>query len=258
MEKKPHILLEEKDVCRYVILPGDPARLDRIIPFLTDVKELAYNREYRSIKGTYKGVEIMALSTGIGGASTGIAIEELVQLGVDHMIRIGSAGALQEGMKVGDLVFANGAVRDDGASKAYVDSVFPAVADFELLSACKNVATDMEYPHHIGIVRSHDSFYVDEKEEIYDYWKKKGVIASDMETAALFVIGKIRNVKCVSILNVVVAAKQDLEKQINRYTDEIKETDQTGAIQNMASVGEKREILTALEAFVRIDSKTEE
>ena len=124
-EFMPHIRLSKEQAAPHVLLPGDPQRLDRIAECLEDVKELAYNREYRSLRGVYKGVPVMAVSTGIGGASAAIAVEELVRIGVRNMIRIGSCGALQKGIRLGDLILVNGAVRDDGASVTYVDSIIP-------------------------------------------------------------------------------------------------------------------------------------
>ena len=117
MAVMPHILLDEKMTAPYALLPGDPARLDRIAAHLDQVEELAYNREFRSLRGFYKGVRVMALSTGLGGPSTAVAVEELAKLGVSHMIRIGSCGALQRGIHVGDLVLVNGTVRNDGTSR---------------------------------------------------------------------------------------------------------------------------------------------
>lgn len=247
MAVMPHILLDENMTAPYALLPGDPARLDRIAMHLEQVEELAYNREFRSLRGFYKGVRVMAVSTGLGGPSTAVAVEELSRLGVCHMIRIGSCGALQKGIHVGDLILVNGTVRNDGTSRTYIEDGYPAVADFTLLQACRDAVESIHAPYHIGIARTHDSFYTDEKDEIYAYWKKKGIIASDMETAALYVAGSLRGVKCASILNVVVASEDDLQEQINHYTDGV----------NMSSQGEKNEILTALEAFVRINGSTD-
>ena len=138
--KQPHICLDETLGIDYAILPGDPARLDRIAAQLENVRELAYNREFRSLCGEYRGVRVLALSTGIGGCSAGIAIEELHNIGVKAMVRIGSCGALQKGIALGDLILVCGAVRDDGASKAYVDVRYPAVADAVLLNCCMESA----------------------------------------------------------------------------------------------------------------------
>ena len=134
---QPHIRCGIKDSAKYALLPGDPKRIDRIKEFLTDTKEISYNREHRSISGYYKGIKIIAVSTGMGGASTGIVVEELYNIGVEVMIRIGSCGALDSNINLGDIILVNGAVRDEGASKAYIESIYPAIPDFDvLLSTC--------------------------------------------------------------------------------------------------------------------------
>ena len=169
-EIMPHIRLSREQAADYVLLPGDPQRLDRIAECLEEVEELAYNREYRSLRGVYKGVSVMAVSTGIGGASTTIAVEELARIGAKVMIRIGSCGALKKGIRLGDLILVNGAVRDDGASVTYVDSIYPAIPDTELLVACMESAKELGAKTHVGIARSHDSFYIDDEEAVSTYW----------------------------------------------------------------------------------------
>ena len=237
MEIMPHLQIRDDLGVHYAILPGDPARVDRIAEQLTDVEELAYNREFKSIRGLYKGVPVLAVSTGIGGPSACIAVEELARAGVTHMIRIGSGGALQPGIHLGDLVMVQGAVRSDGASKMYIDPVYPAVPDFDLLTACVTAARQDQLPYHVGLCRSHDSFYTDQEEEMRTKWTKSGIMVSDMETAALFVVGRLRGVHTASILNTVVEYKDDLEQNINNYAD--------GASRTMQ--GEWNEIHTALE-----------
>lgn len=242
---QPHIQLDESLNCKYAVLPGDPARVDRIAKHLENVEELAFNREYKSIKGTYKGVPIVAISTGIGGASTVIALEELHKIGVTHCIRIGSCGALKEGIGLGNLILVNGAVRDEGASKAYVPAQYPAVPDTELLMRCVESAKERGDTYHIGIVRTHDSFYVDNIGEINEYWGKCGVIGSDNETAALFTVGRLRGLKTASILNNVVVRGEDTTDSIGSYASG----------EDLRALGEKEEILVALEAFVKADAE---
>ena len=239
---QPHIRLDSNHGALCALLPGDPARLDRIQPFLTDVQALAYNREYRSLVGSYQGIRVLAVSTGIGGASAGIAVEELKNLGVVNMIRIGSCGALQPQVKIGDLVLVSGAVRDDGASKTYIDSIFPAVPDSALLIACVQAAKARNIRHHTGIARSHDSFYTDREAEIDAYWSQRGVLGADMETAALYTIGHLRGIRTMSILNNVVAFEEDTLNAIGSYVDG----------ESAAMQGETHEILVALDAFARI------
>lgn len=241
---QPHIRLDHNHGAVCALLPGDPARLDRIKTFLTDVQELAYNREFRSLVGSYRGIKVLALSTGIGGASAGIAVEELRNLGVKNMIRIGSCGALQPQVKIGDLVLVSGAVRDDGTSKTYIDPIFPAVPDSELLFACVTAAKEHGFRYHTGIARSHDSFYTDRETEIDSFWSQRGVLGADMETAALYTIGHLRGLRTMSILNNVVAFETDTLDAIGSYVDG----------ERAAMQGEEHEILVALEALVKLSN----
>ena len=240
---QPHIRLDPSIQVNYALLPGDPARLDRIATFLNDAEELAFNREFRSLVGVYKGLRILALSTGIGGASAGIAVEELHNIGVEAMIRIGSCGSLQKNIALGELVIANGAVRDDGTSKTYIQPEFPAIPDTQLLVACIAAAREMNIPHHVGLVRSHDSFYTDREESIDAFWSKQGVLCADMETAALFTIGRLRGIRTASILNNVVLYEEDTSDAIAQYVQG----------EELTLRGEQYEIQTALEAFIRIN-----
>ena len=221
------------------ILPGDPARIDRIAKELTDVRELAYNREFRTLEGMYQGMPVIACSTGIGGASAAIAIEELHHLGVNTMIRIGSCGALQSRIQLGDMIFASGAVRDEGTSKAYVDIRYPAVPDVELMNACIRFAKAQGWNYHIGIIHSHESFYIDTNSAEEQYWSSRGVLAADMETAALFTVGRLRGIRTASILNNVVLYGEDTSESIGDYSDGTVRTEE----------GEQHEILTALSAL---------
>lgn len=153
-----HIRLDVSLNIPYALLPGDPARIDHIARHLENVTELAYNREFRSISGTYKGVQVLAVSTGIGGASMGIALEELHGCGVQCAIRIGSCGALQHDIAPGQLVLAEGAVRDDGASAAYLPLSYPAVADHRLLACCCQAAQEQGFGHCCGLYAATTAF----------------------------------------------------------------------------------------------------
>lgn len=241
--KQPHILLEPGDVSKYVILAGDPARILRLAEFLDSYEELAYNREYRSIRGTYKGVEVTAISTGIGAPSAAIAVEELIACGGKYFIRIGSGGAVQPYIRLGDLVISTGAVREDGTSKMYVGENHPAVADIELTSTIIETCKELGFPYYSGLTRSHDSFYIDHEEELMAYWNKKNVLSSDMETGVIFTLAQLRGVKAASILNTVVEYAVDVKDGIGEYVNE----------KAMAMEGERREIILALESILRIE-----
>jgi uridine phosphorylase len=241
--KQPHILCSENDVSPFVLLPGDPKRVLRVAQFLDQWKEITFNREFRSGQGLYKGVPITVVSTGIGGPSMIIALEELINCGGEYFIRIGSAGASQADIAIGDLIIATGTVREDGASAMYVEKNYPAVADFYLLTALVESCLSLDYKFHLGITRSHDSFYIDDEAEQMKKANKNKLLASDMETASLYTLASLRGVKAASILNNVVLYQGELKDGISTYVDES---------QNSASAGEEREIIAALEAFVRI------
>lgn len=243
--KQAHIALDESLGVKYALMPGDPGRIDRIIPFLDDALELAYNREFRSVCGSYRGTRVLVISTGIGGCSAGIAAEELNSIGIKAMIRIGSCGALQRGIGLGELIVVSGAVRDDGASKAYVPDIYPACADYQLLRCIVDSAEKLGVKYHEGIAHSHESFYHDENDVQSEYWSKKGVLGADMESAALYTIARLRGVKAASILNNVVLYGEDTADAIGDYAG--------GASQT--AKGEADEILVALEAFTLLDSK---
>lgn len=238
-ELQPHIQLTSDIKVDYALLPGDPARVERVKKFLTNIEEIAWNREYNSCIGYYKDVKVLVTSTGIGGPSTGIAIEELKNIGVKYVIRIGSSGALQPNLNLGDLIIATGAVRNDGTSNAYIEKGYPAVASTELVWHLKSAAEMRDFPHHLGIVRSHDSFYTDNIKKTDQYWHKRGVVGSDMETSTLFVVGRLRGLQTASILNVVVPFSGELEFGINQYV-----SGESSTIN-----GEKKSILVALEAI---------
>lgn len=240
---QPHIQLDESLHIRCAILPGDPARVTRIAAQLDDPQEIVFNREYRSLKGAYKGVPILAMSTGMGGASMAIAVEELKNIGIQYLIRIGSCGALQNGIGLGDLILVNGAVRDDGASRTYAQDTYPAVSDPGLLMACVQSARELDVSSHVGVVRSHDSFYIDNQDEINEYWSKRGLLGSDMETAALLTVARLRGLKAASILNNVVLWGGDTFESIGSYVEG----------ESAPARGERLEITVALEALAKAE-----
>lgn len=237
--KQPHILCRKEDVAPRVLLPGDPARVLRVAEMMDEVREVAYNREFRTITGNYRDTPITVTSTGIGGASAAIALEELIACGGRAFIRIGSAGACQPEIGIGDLILPQAAVREDGASRMYAPDSYPAAADFQLLSLLEYHCRKAGYPFHVGLGRSHDSFYVDDEQERMAYWNRCGVLGSDMETALLFTVGRLRGVSCAAVLNNVVLFQGDVKDGISDYVSE----------EDAAAAGEEREITAALEAL---------
>lgn len=217
MSKQPHIAVSAQQVAERVIVCGEPDRVQRIAALLEQAELLADNREYRVMLGCYQGQKVTVCSTGIGSPSAIIALEELALCGMKYMVRVGSAGALQADIGLGELVVAKAAVRDEGGSKAYVAPAFPAVASHRLVAKLKEYLSASNYSTHYGIVRSHDSFYTDEEDLLCQYWNKKGVLAADMETSALLTVGRLRGVHVASVLNNVVLYRQDVQDGVNQY-----------------------------------------
>lgn len=157
-----HLKIKPGDVPRYVLTPGDPGRVPVIGQAWDNFEEVAYHREYRTIRGSLDGVDIAACSHGVGGPSTDIAVVELSNCGADTFIRVGSCAALQPEMAPGDLIISSGALRLTGTVDAYVDKSYPAVADHEVLMALIQAAEDMGETYHVGLAASVDSFYAGE------------------------------------------------------------------------------------------------
>jgi len=161
----------------------------------------------------------MSKRTGIGAPSMIIAVEELKQCGAKYVIRVGSAGAMQPNIALGELIVAEGAVRDEGGSKAYIDAAYPAYASFSLLKGLDGYLQMQTVPYHMGVVRSHDSFYTDDEETLCQYWNKKGILGADMETSALFTVGRLRGLHVASVLNNVVRYQQDVKEGVSQSAE---------------------------------------
>lgn len=210
-EKLFHIAITREQGAEYAILPGDPGRVEKIAQFIDNAKPLAQNREFKSYSGTICGKRVIIMSTGIGGASAAIALEELAMAGLKAAIRIGTCGGMQTEIVPGDLIIPTGAVRMEGTSKEYAPIELPAVADFDVLTALVNAAKQNGYLFHTGVVQSKDSFYGQhnpssmpvgyELENKWNAWKQCGVLASEMETAALFTVAQVRKIKMGCVLH---------------------------------------------------------
>ncbi len=212
-DKEYHIHLAEGDVGRYVILPGDPGRCEKIASYLDDAVFVAQNREYTSYTGYLCGEKVSVVSTGIGGPSASIALEELIHIGADTFLRVGTSGGMNENVFSGDLVVATAAIRQEGTSREYAPIEYPAAGDFTCVNALYNAAKSLGYPVHAGVVQSKDSFYGEhspetmptDKKLIYEWdaWIKCGALTSEMETAALYTVGAVRRVRVGSVLMVM-------------------------------------------------------
>ena len=213
LDKQFHIHCVEGDVGRYCLLPGDPGRCESIAKLFDNPVHVAQNREYNIYTGTLLGEKVSVCSTGIGGPSASIAMEELHQLGADTFIRTGTCGGIDLNVKSGDIVVATGAIRYEHTSLEYAPIEFPAVADFDITLALRQASEELGYCTHTGVVQCKDSFYGQhspEKSPVYyellqkwESWKRLGVKASEMESAALFVVAAARGVRCGSCFHAV-------------------------------------------------------
>lgn len=222
-----HLNIKPGDVGRYVILPGDPKRCKKIAEHFDDARFVADSREFVTYTGYLDGEKVSVTSTGIGGPSASIALEELVKCGADTFIRVGTCGGMDLDVKGGDVVVATGSIRAEGTSREYAPIEFPAVADIEVVNALMESAKKQGYTCHAGVVQSKDSFYGQHDPEImpvaddllykWNAWLKLGCKASEMESAALFIVASYLKVRCGSCFLAVAnqeRAKRGLENPV--------------------------------------------
>ena len=213
LEKQFHIHCAPGDVGRYCILPGDPGRCASIAELFDDARLISRNREFTVYTGTLLGEKATVCSTGIGGPSAAIAMEELAAIGADTFIRVGTCGGIDLDVQSGDIVVATGAIRHEGTSREYAPIEFPAVSDFAVASALLDAARTLGKTCHAGVVQSKDSFYGQhsparmpvsyELLNKWEAWKRLGVKASEMESAALYVVAAALGVRCGSCFHVI-------------------------------------------------------
>ena len=215
-----HIQVAQGEVGRYVIMPGDPKRCVKIAQYFDNPVLVADNREYITYTGTLDGVKVSVTSTGIGGPSASIAMEELYRCGADTFIRIGTCGGMQTEVKGGDVVVATGAIRMEGTSREYAPMEFPSVANLDVTNALVAAAKEKGYPFHTGVVQCKDAFYGQHEPETkpvsyelmnkWEAWKRLGCLASEMESAAMFIVASYLRVRAGPFF--LVVANQEREK----------------------------------------------
>ncbi|MBN2494088.1 MAG: uridine phosphorylase [Deltaproteobacteria bacterium] len=238
-ELQYHIHLKPGDVGRYVILPGDPGRVEKIASFFDEAEEVAFNREYRTYTGQVDGIRLSCTSTGIGCPSTAIAVEELVAIGADTFIRVGTSGAVQRHVDVGHLCITTAAVREEGTSHQYVPPSYPAVADLDVTWALREAARRLGFTHHTGIGHCKDAFFIEgehgipiaeQNEALWNAWRRARVISTSMESAALFVVSSIRGSRAGEVLATIgltwlddpIVAKVGIDDAIRTAIEAIK------------------------------------
>ena len=213
-EQQYHVEVGPGDVADVVLLPGNPERVDKVTTLWDDAEEVAYHREYRTATGTYDDTPISVTSTGIGSPSATIAVEELARVGVDTFIRVGSCGAIQPGMHVGDLVITTGAVRQEGTSDEYVREDYPATADGEVVSALVAAAERLGHDYHTGITMSTDSFYAGQgrpgfegfraagSEALVEELRAANVKNVEMEASAILTVASVYGLRAGAVCSV--------------------------------------------------------
>lgn len=221
MSRQYHIQLDEGECAPYVLLPGDPGRVEAIASTWESAEKMGHYREFVSYRGVYRGVPISCTSTGIGAASTAIAMEELARVGAKVFLRVGTCGALQKGVRDGDLVIFDSAARYDGTSRAYAPLELPAVAHHEVLGACIQAAKGLGVGYHVGCTRTHDGLYARHPEpgaSFGDYWQsdwkehyrdleRMGVMASEMEASVVLLLARLWGLRAggmaISVINML-------------------------------------------------------
>lgn len=228
-QRQYHIRCKKGEVNKAVLLPGDIERADYIgTKFFRDSEKIAENREFHIYNGTYKNKPVAVCSTGIGCMSAAVAIEELINVGCKYFIRVGTCGSLSSQINPGDIIIVTGAVRGDGASKEYVPIEYPAVADYCTVIALRNRAKKEDADYKLGIIRTHDAFYMESPFAFGDYkkriavWAEAGVLAIENESSTLFVIGSLRKVQVGSILVVagnLISGKKSRKDKLQKSID---------------------------------------
>ncbi|MBE6121681.1 MAG: uridine phosphorylase [Erysipelotrichaceae bacterium] len=219
--KQYHIGVGEGDVGRYVLLPGDPKRCEKIAAYFDEPQLVGDSREFVTYTGYLDGVKASVTSTGIGGPSASIAMEELTAIGADTFIRVGTCGGVDLNVKSGDIVIATGAIRMEGTTREYAPIEYPAVADLDITNALVEACRNLGYPYHTGVVQCKDAFYGQHRPETlpngqdlirkWDAWVRLGCKASEMESAALFIVASYLRVRCGTAL--LTVANQERAKE---------------------------------------------
>jgi len=238
---QPHIMCGVGDVADYVLLPGDPKRVERIASFFDESRKVAEYRGFITYTGKVGGIGITACSTGIGCPSTAIVVEELYKLGAKTLIRVGTTGALQPSIDVGDIIVATGAVRSDGTSREYMPIEYPAVADFDIVSALITASKDSPIKVHRGIIQSSDAFYAGNADTSMKL-TEGNVLSIEMESSTLFTLAGIKRIRAGTIL----AVDGNLAKNIKK--GEFEENEKTGELDQRVQRAIDEEIKIAIKA----------
>ncbi|WP_226005333.1 nucleoside phosphorylase [Natrinema salinisoli] len=222
MATQPHLLVDDGDLTDIALIPGDPGRVDRIADHCDESETIAQNREYKVVNATYEGRELTICSTGIGCPSAAIAIEELANVGVETFIRVGTTGALQSEIEIGDMIVATGAAKNEGTSKRYEAAEYPAVPDYDVLSALVDSAEANDEDVHVGPIASDDAYYA-ETDAYVDDWEAAGMLSVEMEAAAVFSLARRKGLRAGAICTVDGNLVEGTQKGTDTEDDELPE-----------------------------------
>jgi len=217
---QPHLLVDDGELTDIALIPGDPGRVDRIADHCDEAETIAENREYKIVNATYEGRELTICSTGIGCPSAAIAIEELANVGVETFLRVGTTGALQSDIEIGDMVVATGAAKNEGTTKRYEAVEYPAVPDYDALSALVDAAEANDEDVHVGPIASDDAFYAETGDTVAD-WEDAGLLAVEMEAAAVFSLARRKGLRAGAICTVDGNLVEGTQKGTDTDDDEL-------------------------------------
>jgi len=246
---QPHIMVGVGDIEKYVLIPGDPKRVEKIATFFKESRKVGDYRGYLTYTGSVDGVGISACSTGIGCPSAAIAVEELSRIGAETFIRVGTTGGLQPEIEVGDIVIATATVRADGTTRNYVPIEYPAVADFNVVSALIQAAEKSKSKVHFGPVLTTDAFYSDNV-EVLKSWSKSNILSVEMECSAIFTLAGLKRLKAGAILAVDGNVLKGIKK------GEFEPGEKTGELDERVQEAIKEEIRIAIEAVKILEKKS--
>lgn len=246
---QPHIMCGVGDVEKYVLISGDPKRVEKIASFLNESRKVGEYRGYVTYTGSVDGIGISACSTGIGCPSAAIVVEELAKIGVETFIRVGTTGGLQPKIEVGDIVIATAAVRADGTTRNYIPIEYPAVADFNVVSALIQAAEKLRRKVHLGPVLTSDAFYA-ENIEVLKRWSESNILSIEMECSAIFTLAGLKRLRAGAILAVDGNFLRGIKK------GEFEPGEKTGELNERVQRAIKEEIRIAIEAVKILEEKS--
>lgn len=246
---QPHIMVGIGDIEKYVLIPGDPKRVEKIAAFFDESRKVGDYRGYLTYTGSVNGIGISACSTGIGCPSTAIAVEELAKIGAETLIRVGTTGGLQPEIEVGDIVIATAAVRGDGTTRNYVSIEYPAIADFDVVSTLIQAAEKSKKKVYFGPVLTTDAFYADNI-EVLKSWSRSNILSIEMECSAIFALASLKKLKAGAIL----AVDGNILKGIKK--GEFEPGEKTGELDERVQEAIKEEIRIAIEAIKILEKKS--